>query len=131
VWEEVEIPAPFVQDPDHARLLANRADALKSTGPKIPEGKTASRANSYKYGLNGSGPVVPELEAAEVERRNASFVRKLKPSGQVGQVLIPHAARMSVRMERRAHHATAIDAARIRRALAGFVTLERCTACFP
>ncbi len=109
-----------------ARIAANRSNALKSTGPRTPEGKQASRANSSKHGLTGSGPVVPELEAAEVERRNASFVRELNPSGEVGQVLIRHAARMSVRMERCAHHATAIDAARVRRALADFAPTEGC-----
>ena len=44
-----------------ARLLANRANALKSTGPRTVEGKEASRANAYKHGLTGSGTVLPDV----------------------------------------------------------------------
>ena len=32
-------------------VAANRANALKSTGPKTDEGKEISRANAYKHGM--------------------------------------------------------------------------------
>ncbi len=107
-----------------ARVLANRRNAARSTGPKTPEGKAASRANSYKHGLTGSGIVVPEGEAAEVARRTDAFEVELDPSGEVGMALVRHAARMSVRMDRCAEHAATIELARVRSALAGFVPPE-------
>ena len=42
--------------PNHRRNLANRCNALKSTGPKSTAGKHASSQNSRKHGLN-SAPV--------------------------------------------------------------------------
>ena len=104
-----------------AQISANRMDSLKSTGPKTAEGKEASRANAYKHGLTGSGVVIPECEAVEVARRAEAFAAELKPSGEVGRALVFHAARMSVRLERCAHHETAVSTERVRRALADFV----------
>ena len=106
-----------------AQISANRMNSLKSTGPKTAEGKEASRANAYKHGLTGSGVVIPECEAVEVERRAEAFAAELKPSGEVGRALVLHAARMSVRLERCAHHETAVSTERVRRAIADFVPL--------
>ena len=39
-----------------SKLLANRANALKSTGPKSKTGKHASSKNAHKHGLAGSAP---------------------------------------------------------------------------
>ncbi len=51
-----------------ARILANQRNAQRSTGPKTPEGKEQSRRNALKHGLTGAGVVLPERDAAEVER---------------------------------------------------------------
>src|SRR5947199_141090 len=55
-----------------ARILANQANAKLSTGPRTAEGKERSRANALKHGLTGAGVVLPEADAAEVERRAAA-----------------------------------------------------------
>ena len=110
-----------------ARIAANRKNAARSTGPKTPEGKAASRANSYKHGMTGSGIVVPEGEAAEVAGRTDAFEVELDPSGEVGLALVRHAARLSVRMDRCAEHAATIELARVRRALTEFVPPEGST----
>ena len=39
-----------------SKLLANRANAQKSSGPKSQKGKHASSKNAYKHGLAGSAP---------------------------------------------------------------------------
>ena len=106
-----------------AQIAANRANATRSTGPSTPEGKNASRANALKHGLTAT-KVLPEREAAEVERRTVAFVEELQPSGEVGVVLARHAARMSVRMERCAEHETAVLTEQVRRALDEFVPPE-------
>ena len=106
-----------------AQIAANRANALKSTGPRTEEGKAVSRANAYTHGLTAT-KVVPEPEAAEVRRRTDAFCGELKPEGEVGLILVRHAASMSVRMERCAEHDRVATIERVRRALADFVPPE-------
>ena len=103
-----------------ARIAANRANALKSTGPKSLEGKAASRANAYKHGLTGAGVVIPIREAAEVDRRHAGFCQEFGTYSESGQALARLAATMSVRAERYAEHENAQLADRARAALLEF-----------
>ena len=44
----------------HRRSLANRCNALKSTGPRSVSGKSASSQNSRKHGLNSA----PDFESS-------------------------------------------------------------------
>ena len=46
--------------PNHRRSLANRCNALKSTGPRSVSGKRASSQNSRKHGLN----IAPDFESS-------------------------------------------------------------------
>jgi hypothetical protein len=104
-----------------AQIRANQANGAKSKGPVTPEGKQISRANSYKHGLTGAGIVLPEREAAEVERRYIAFCEELQPSGEVGMSLARLAATMAVRMERNVEFELASLTARVRQAEADFV----------
>lgn len=107
-----------------AQIAANRQNAARSTGPKTVEGKEASRANAYKHGLAGAGVVLPEREAAEVERRYAAYVAELKPSGEIGRNLALRAATLSVRMERCVDRENADLTDRVRSARAEFEAPE-------
>ena len=82
------------------RLAANRRNALKSTGPRTPEGKAISRGNSYKHGLTGEGVVLTDEDAAAVEERFAAFEADLRPANGVASAITRRAAILSVRMER-------------------------------
>jgi hypothetical protein len=106
-----------------AQILANRKNAQLSSGPKTAEGKLASRGNAVTHGLTAT-TVMPQREAAEVERRTEAFVQELRPSGEVGVALARHAARMSVRMERCAEHENATMVERVRQALDEFTPPE-------
>src|ERR1700722_18737763 len=97
-----------------ARMTANRANSALSTGPKTPEGKARSRGNALKHGLTGEGVVLPNEDAAEVERRLAAFQEELQPSGEVGKSLARRAALMSVRMDRCVSQETAALSERVR-----------------
>ena len=107
-----------------ARILANRQNALRSKGPVSPEGKQRSRANALKHGLTGEGVVLPNEDAAEVDRRLSAFQDELKPSGEVGKALVRRAALMSVRMDRCVSQETAALSERLRQADAEFVAPE-------
>src|SRR6516162_4198850 len=107
-----------------ARILANQANAKLSTGPKTAEGKEQSRANALKHGLTGAGVVLPEADAAEVERRAAAFAAETNAPGEIGQALARRAALHSVRMERSADQQAAALAEHVRRVEAEFVAPE-------
>ena len=107
-----------------ARVDANRLNARKSTGPRTEEGKQASRRNALKHGLAGAGVVMPESDAAEVDRRAAAFADEMDASGEVGHALARRAALNSVRMERGADQQTAALSGHVRRVEAEFVPPE-------
>ena len=107
-----------------ARIAANRANCLKSTGPSTPGGREQYRRNALKHGLTGAGVVLPNEDAAEVERRFAAFQDELQPSGEVGRALVRRAALCSVRMERGVSQETAALSERVRQAEADFVAPE-------
>ena len=92
-----------------ARLAANRANALNSTGPRTEAGKAATRLNALRHGLAGAGDLVaPGEDAALVAARAAAFVRELGAPGEVGRILAHRAALLSVRMERSAERDEAV-----------------------
>ena len=107
-----------------AQIAANRANSQRSKGPVTSEGKARSRGNALKHGLTGAGVVLPNEDAAEVERRLAAFEDELNPSGEVGRSLARRAALMSVRMDRCVSQETAALSERVRRADAEFVAPE-------
>src|SRR5437016_7184866 len=45
-----------------AQLAANRANALKSTGPRTPEGKNISRLNGTRHRVTQQVMIMPEPE---------------------------------------------------------------------
>ena len=52
-----------------AQILANQKNAMLSTGPKTPEGKSAAARNSIRHGLSGAFRVLAnEDEATPVAR---------------------------------------------------------------
>ena len=107
-----------------ARIQANIRNAARSTGPRTDQGKSISCRNSLKHGLTGAGIVIPEADAAEVERRAGTFAEELKATGDVGLALARRAALNSVRMERGADQQAASLTERVRQVEADFVAPE-------
>jgi hypothetical protein len=83
-----------------AQILANRRNSAKSTGPRTEEGKERSRANALKHGLTGAGVVLPNEDAAEVERMFHGLEAQFRPEGDAGRGLARRMATCAVRMER-------------------------------
>jgi hypothetical protein len=53
--------------PTDRQLAANRANAQKSTGPRTPEGKSASSRNALKSGIYSKALLIPGEDPAEFE----------------------------------------------------------------
>ena len=107
-----------------AQIRANQANAARSTGPKTVEGKERSRRNSLKHGLTGEGVVLPDEDAAEVERTFEALREEMRPSGTMGEALVRRMATSIVRMERCVLQETASLSERVRRAEADFEAPE-------
>jgi hypothetical protein len=103
-----------------ARIVANRANSLKSCGPKTHEGKDRSRRNGLKHGLTGDGVVVPEQDSGEIERRDGELQRELAPQTAMGKILVRQLATLSVRTERGSRQESAVLAGRVRHAATEF-----------
>jgi len=103
-----------------ARLAANRANALKSTGPRTDEGKDRSRANAYKHGMAGEGVVLAAEEEAKVERIARGLEAEFRPSTDLDRGLVRRVAVLSARADRCAAREAAAISARVLTAEADF-----------
>ncbi len=103
-----------------ARLLANRKNALKSTGPKTPEGKARVRCNALKHGLTGEGVALPSEDQDAIDQRYDDLSKELKPSTAESAILLRRFAFMSVRIERCERNDTAELSTRVRHAVEKF-----------
>jgi hypothetical protein len=83
-----------------ARLEANRRNALRSTGPKTPEGKEKSRANALKHGLCSSKLVSEDL--ALLQQRSLEMFCALKPQSLYQNWLVDTMSVISLRIDRSA-----------------------------
>ena len=101
-----------------AQLAANRANAMKSTGPRSDEGKERSRANAYKHGLTGAGVVLSSEDAEALDSRLDALMADIKPADESARLLVHRAALHSVRMDRLARQEAGATNARVAKARA-------------
>ena len=71
-----------------ARLAANRANALHSTGPTSPEGKAKSALNGLVHGLRADTLIIPGEDPAAFEVLRQEFIDELKPQTVTEQHLL-------------------------------------------
>ena len=80
------------------RLAANRMNALKSTGPQSPQGKTRSSRNSLKHGLLAQAPILSGVESRKAwERHRYGVFKSIAPVGYVEEFLTNRLALISWR----------------------------------
>ena len=71
------------------QLAANRRNALRSTGPRTPQGKQASKFNATKHGLSASELIIPGQEdPAEFEALFKDFLDDWMPPGPTEMSLV-------------------------------------------
>ncbi len=62
-----------------AQINANRANAQKSTGPRSVEGKSASRFNALKHGIDAASIVIPGEDPADYDALVAHYLHEYRP----------------------------------------------------
>ena len=67
---------------------ANRRNALKSTGPKTPEGKDAVRHNAVKHGLLSQDVLLPGEDEAALKELGERMRAELQPVGELESLLV-------------------------------------------
>jgi hypothetical protein len=83
------------------KLVANRANAKKSTGPKSAEGKARSSLNSWKHGLTAERILIVGEDAREFETLCAELMEEWKPKSRTECALVE---RMAVQFWRLAEY---------------------------
>lgn len=63
------------------RLAANRANALKSTGPRTAEGKARSSLNALRHGITGQVSIMTEEDRAAHDKFCQELIDSLRPEG--------------------------------------------------
>ena len=100
-------PIPITKNPDNprplseARILANRENAKKSTGPCTPEGKAASSRNRLRHGLRANKHFLLDNENPEdflplLDNLDATF----RPVGEAEEMLVARIAADQWRLDR-------------------------------
>ena len=67
---------------------ANRRNALKSTGPKTPEGKAAVRLNALKHGLLSRETLLPGEDEEALTELSDLLREELQPVGELQNLLV-------------------------------------------
>src|SRR3954453_702015 len=83
-----------------ARLAANRANALRSTGPRSPEGKAVSKLNGLVHGMRAESEVLPGEDAGELRRRHEAWADELGAGTEAERYLVRAAVDASWRIDR-------------------------------
>ena len=76
-----------------AQILANQANAQKSTGPQTPEGRAKSAANSMKHGLSSAFRVLPHEDQDEFDTLVALLREENKPTTEHQRFLVDQLAK--------------------------------------
>ncbi len=85
------------------QVKANRKNALKSTGPKTPEGKAAVRLNALKHGLLSRQTLLPDEDEAALAELTESLRAELQPEGILEDLLLDSITAHVWRLRRLGH----------------------------
>ena len=83
-----------------ARIHANRLNALKSTGPKTPQGKAVVSQNALKHGLSARHDVVITENQEDFDLHRDSLLEELAPQTPMESMLTDRIISLSWRLKR-------------------------------
>jgi hypothetical protein len=87
---------------------ANQANALRSTGPRTPEGKAIVRLNAIRHGLLARDAVLPGEDADAFEKLWNEVWTELSPVGPIEELLVERVVNAMWRLRRSARAETAL-----------------------
>ena len=90
-----------------SQIDANRRNALKSTGPKTPEGRAAVRLNSLTHGLTAKTLVLPGESEEDFNALSDSLAAEHDPATPTEQALVTQLAVATWRLRRLYHQEAA------------------------
>src|SRR5919107_1812212 len=70
------------------QIEANKRNALKSSGPKTPEGKATARLNATKHGLLSQEILLPGEDEATLKELGERLRAELQPVGEMESLLV-------------------------------------------
>ena len=82
------------------QLVANRANALKSTGPRTEEGKARSRHNALTHGLTATQVVIPGETPADYSALRDRLMSEIAPQSALEEDLADRLATTLWRLRR-------------------------------
>ncbi|MEO8373413.1 MAG: hypothetical protein ABI806_29780 [Candidatus Solibacter sp.] len=71
-----------------AQLAANQANAQRSTGPRSVEGKSASRFNALKHGIDAASTVIPGEDPAAYQALADAYDAQYQPANPTTRFLL-------------------------------------------
>jgi hypothetical protein len=82
------------------QVQANRRNALKSTGPKTPEGKDAVRLNANKHGLRSQEILLPGEDGEALKELDENLRAELRSEGEMEDLLVEQMVAAQWRLRR-------------------------------
>jgi hypothetical protein len=92
------------------RIEANRANALKSTGPQTADGKQWSRRNALKHGFTAETVIEPLERLEEYRAFEEAIVSEYLPQTPIEQELVHRLASLFWRLRRATSIETGLEA---------------------
>jgi hypothetical protein len=83
-----------------SKVLANRLNALKSTGPRTIEGKAAVSQNAVKHGLLAERDVITSESQADFDLYRQQLLDELSPVSPMESILAERIVTLSWRLKR-------------------------------
>ncbi len=83
-----------------AKILANRRNAQKSTGPRTTEGKAVASQNSVKHGLSTRQAVISSESKEEFRLYREKILAELAPESPMESILAERIVTLSWRLKR-------------------------------
>ena len=83
-----------------AKILANRRNAQKSTGPRTPEGRAAISQNAIKHGFLAQKDVISTESQADFELYRRQLLAELAPASPMESILAERIVSLSWRLKR-------------------------------
>ena len=98
--KEAEMAAETAKRQAAAQAMANRRNAMKSTGPRTPEGKASSSQNRLAHGLCSSSLLIRGESQAEFDALHTDIVDVYRPATAEEKMLTDQLAEAQWRLNR-------------------------------